>query len=148
MNGLRKPLTLASLFLAVIGLAISVYLSYVHYNPDALVCGAGNCDIVQASQYSKMFGIPIALLGVAMFLFLIAGLILREKRPVWSDVISTGILIMLIAAVLYWAYLTYLELNVIHAICQWCVATSIVTVILLVVEGSRWYQGYKNIGIE
>lgn len=148
MEALGKPLTLASGFLALIGLAISAYLTYVHYNPDALVCGTGGCDIVQTSQYSTIFGIPIAIFGIVLFVTLIAGLVIREFRADWADMISTGILMMLTAAVLYWIYLTYLELNVIHAICQWCVATSIVTLVLLFVEGYRWYQGYTNLGTE
>lgn len=137
-----------SSLLALFGLAISSYLTYVHYEPEALMCGSGGCGIVQSSQYSTMFGIPIALFGVAMFVTLFAGIALREVRPNWADVISTGILTILVAAVLYWAYLTWLELRVIYAICQWCVATSIVTAALLGVEGFRWYQGYKNIGNE
>ncbi len=144
----QKPLTLVSVLLALIGLAISSYLAYVHYSPEALVCGSGGCGIVQSSKYSTMFGIPIALFGVAMFITLIVGLVLREMRTDWADLISTGILMILVAAVLYWAYLTWLELRVIYAVCQWCVATSIATVILLGVESFRWYQGYKALGNE
>lgn len=146
MAALKNPLTLISLVLALVGLGLSAYLTYVHYNIDALVCGTGGCELVQTSQYSEMFGIPIAIFGLIMFTLLIVGIVLRELRPDMGDLISTGMLVMLIAAVLYWAYLTYLELEVIHAVCQWCVATSLVTVGILIVEGYRWYQGYKNIG--
>lgn len=148
MNGLKQPLTVASLLLATVGLVLSGYLSYVHFNPDALVCSGDGCSIVQLSSYSKMFGIPIALFGVLLFITLIGAIVLRELRYAWADTISTGIVVLLVAAVIYWAYLTYLEANVIYAFCQWCVITSIVTVILLAVEGYRWYQGYQSIGTE
>ncbi len=143
---LRSPLTIASLVLSSIGLALSAYLTYVHYNIDALVCGTGGCELVQTSEYAEMFGVPIALFGMLMFAVLIAGMILREMRADLADVLSTGILMILVAAIIYWAYLTWLELNVIHAVCQWCVATSIVTALLCVVEAVRWYRGYTSIG--
>ena len=148
MAGFRNPLTIASLVLAVVGLALSAYLTYVHYNLDALVCSGGGCELVQTSEHSEMFGIPIAIFGLLMFIGLIAGIVIRELRPETSDLLSTGILMVLLTAVLYWAYLTYLELNVIHAVWQWCVSTSIATALMLVVEGVRWYRNYQKIGAE
>lgn len=148
MSTFRHPLTIASLVLAVVGLALSAYLSYVHYNLDALVCGTGGCELVQTSKYSEMFGIPIALFGVAMFVFVIAGIILRERRPETADLVSTAILAILLTALLYWIYLTYLEINVIHAICQWCVASSMVTLMLFIAEAIRWYRNYTSLGEE
>ena len=134
--------------LSGIGLALSAYLTYVHYNLDALICGTGGCELVRSSEYSEMFGVPIALFGVLMFTALIAGIVLREFREDLAEMLSTGILMILVAAIIYWAYLTWLELNVIHAVCQWCVATSIVTALLCVVEAFRWYRGYTSIGSE
>lgn len=146
MTGIKHPLTLTSLVLALVGFGLSAYLTYVHYNVEALVCGTGGCELVQTSRYSEVFGIPIAIFGLIMFTLLILGIVLRDVRTEMADTISTGMLVMLIAAVLYWAYLTYLELEVIHAVCQWCVMTSLVTVGLLIVEACRWYQCFRNIG--
>ena len=146
MSGLRQPLTIASLLLAMVGFGLSAYLTYVHYNVDALVCSTGGSEIEQTTEYSEMFGIPIAIFGLVMFAVLIIGTIIREVKPNYGDLITTGMLVILITAVIYWAYLTWLELNVIHAFCQWCVATSIATVLLLIVESFRWYRGYKELG--
>lgn len=146
MNTPGKPLTLVSLFLACAGLGLSAYLTYVHYNPSALVCSDGGCAVVQTSKYSTMFGVPIALFGLLMFITLIAGIVARELWVEATDIISTGIIMMLVAATLYWTYLTYLELRVIYAVCQWCVATSIATVLLPGLEGYRWYRDYQRIG--
>lgn len=141
----RNPLAMASLVLAIVGLALSLYLSYVHFNIDALVCSGGGCEIVQTSRYSEMFGIPIAFMGVAMFLALIAAIVLRELRPEHADLITTGMVVILLTAVIYWAYLTYIELNVLNAVCQWCVITSIATLFMLIIEGYRWYQNYSRL---
>ena len=62
--------------------------------------------------------------------------------------LMVAILFILITGTLYYIYLTYLELNVINAICQWCVASSLVTLALLIVEGTRWYRNYTALGIE
>ena len=136
---IRQSITIVSLVLSLTGLALSAYLTYVHYNLDALVCGTGGCELVQTSEYSEMFGVPIALFGLLMFAVLAGAIVLRAVRPDLAEYISTGIVMILVAAIVYWAYLTWLELNVIHAVCQWCVATSIVTALLLVVEAYRWY---------
>lgn len=148
MSDFRRPLTLLSLVLALAGLGLSSYLTYVHYNIDALVCGTGSCEIVQTSKYSEMFGIPIALFGMAMFIVIIAGIVLRALRPEYSDLIGTGIVVILLTAVLYWVYLSYLEAYVIHAWCQWCIASSGVTLALLLTEGYRWYRNYTQIGAQ
>lgn len=148
MASSRGPITIVSLVLAMVGLGLWAYLSYVHYNINAFVCSGGGCELVQSSEYSEMFGVPIAMFGVAMFLAIIAGIILRELRPETIELVSTGILVILLTAVSSWAHLTYLELNVIHAVCQWCVATSIVTALLLIVQGGRWYRHYTDLGTE
>lgn len=143
-----QPLTIVSLLLTVVGFGLSAYLTYVHYNIDALVCSTGGCETVRTSEYSEMFGIPIALLGMGMFAILCIATIIREVLPGVRDIVGTGVVAILLTAVIYWGYLTWLELNVIHAVCQWCVATSIVTVALFLVEAFRWYQGYKELGSE
>ena len=134
---MTKPLNLASLILAIAGVAVAGYLTYVHYNIGALVCGVGDCEIVQASKYSEMFGIPIAFFGLLMYLALLALIIVRSTMEQWAEMANTAIMFFLITGTIYFAYLTYLELAVINAICQWCVISAIITVILLVVESVR-----------
>src|SRR5690606_38446978 len=119
---------------SIAGIAVAGYLTYLHYNVGALVCGVGECEIVQSSKYSQMFGIPIAIFGLLMYLAILALIIVRHTMSDWSDLASTGILVLLIAGTIYAAYLTYLELEVIRAICQWCVISAIITVLLLITE--------------
>lgn len=132
-----KALGIISLVLSIAGIAVAGYLTYVHYNVGALVCGVGDCEIVQSSKYSQMFGIPIAIFGLLMYLAILALIIVRYTMEEWSDLASTGILVLLIAGTIYAAYLTYLELEVIRAICQWCVISAILTVLLLITEVTR-----------
>ena len=64
--------SLVTLGLAIVGLAIAGYLTWAHYQHDALVCGLGDCETVQTSQYSEVAGLPIAILGMGMFGAIIA----------------------------------------------------------------------------
>ena len=54
---------------ALAGAAVAGYLTYVHYQPDALICtSGGGCETVQESSYAEIVGIPVALLGLVAFL--------------------------------------------------------------------------------
>jgi uncharacterized membrane protein len=98
------------------------------------VCGPSHgCDIVAASEYAEILGIPVAVYGLGCSLVLV-GLAftwwLRAQRPA-----LLAMYLLLLAATGFVAYLTFLELFVIEAICAWCVAYAVTIVIALVVAG-------------
>jgi uncharacterized membrane protein len=104
--------------LAVLGLAISAYLTWVHYAGIEPVCtGISDCERVQSSEYAELVGIPVALLGVAGYAALLGSL--------WVRVELTALLSYL--ALAFSAYLTWAELFRIDAICQWCVVSALTT---------------------
>ncbi len=138
-----KPLSIVSLLLALVGAAIATYLTYVHYNIDALVCAGGGCEVVQTSKYSEIMGIPVAVFGLAMFLGVAALIVVRERSMEYAYLANAGIIVALVAALIYYAYLTYLEARVIYAWCEWCVASSIVTLTLFLIEASRMWREYN-----
>ena len=107
--------------LALLGLAISIYLTYVHYAGIEPVCSSiSNCDRVQNSEYADLLGIPVAVLGIAGYTAILASL--RSRVDV------TALLAYL--AVALSAYLTWAELFKIDAICQWCVGSAIITLLI------------------
>jgi uncharacterized membrane protein len=114
--------------LAVVGFLISAYLSWVHFMGVAPVCvgGSGGCETVQTSSYATIFGVPVAVLGLVGYGGLLFSALLRGEVGVYL-----GFLVALVG-VLFSAYLTYLELFVIHAICEWCVASAALMVAALV----------------
>jgi len=118
----------ALLALATFGVLISAYLTWTHFAGLSPVCtgGGAGCETVQASRYATVLGIPVALLGLISY----AGLIL--SATLWGEVgIYLGFLISLIGT-LFSAYLTYLEVFVIEALCQWCLASAAIMVLTLV----------------
>ena len=123
-----------SFLLGLIGTAIGAYLVWVHYDLDALVCGLGDCEVVQTSSYAEVFGIPIAVLGLLMYLALVALTSARLLRPALLLPASMAALAITGAGTLYSAWLTWIEIDVLEAICQWCVASAVTTTAMFVVE--------------
>jgi uncharacterized membrane protein len=131
---INSRLAAISLALALGGIAVSAYLTLVHYRDDLLVCAVGGCHTVQKSPYAKLEGIPVAVLGLGMFVALTVLFLLRWMRPAWAETITLATFGLALAGAVFTGYLTYLELFVIDAICQWCVLTAIIVWLLTVVE--------------
>jgi uncharacterized membrane protein len=120
--------------LAVIGLAIAVYLSYVEVSETRAVCGpVGNCNAVQNSPYAKLFGIlPIPVMGMIGYISLIVVWVFRQFGPAAIQRLARLALWGLsIFSVLFSSYLTFLEPFVIGATCVFCLASAIVVTIIL-----------------
>lgn len=137
---------LLTLLLAIGGLAVSAYLTLVHYRDDLLVCSVGGCHTVQKSPYAELAGIPVALLGLGMYVVVLALVLARMARPAREDTITLVLFGLALAGTAFTIYLTYLELFVIDAICQWCVLFAIITWVLLLVESRRVWQGLQPSG--
>ena len=113
---------------ALAGAAVAGYLTYVHYQPDALICtSGGGCETVQDSSYAELVGIPVALLGVFAFL---AVLVLVA----WdSELARTLAAAIALTGVGFAVYLLVLQAFVIDAWCVWCLANDVLIVPLLAV---------------
>jgi uncharacterized membrane protein len=122
--------------LVVANVGISGYLSYAYLMNQSIVCGESQgCDQVAQSSYSSMFGIPIAVYGLLTYIVLLGLLVVRrrvgENREAYVPLAMFGIAIV---GVLFSAYLTYLELFVILAVCKWCVAQAVIMTAFLVLS--------------
>jgi uncharacterized membrane protein len=111
---------------ALVGTLIALYLLLHDLGLSSIICPIAGCDKVQASEYAKWFGIPVAAFGLTAFLTLlglsVSGLFMARVlrlpiRTVLVTLSSFGLLAYL--------PLTYLELFVIHAVCFWCVTSSL-----------------------
>ncbi|MDT8435409.1 MAG: vitamin K epoxide reductase family protein [Gemmatimonadota bacterium] len=110
--------------LALAGLFVSLYLWLYHLGfYGALICGAGSCDVVQTSRWARFLGQPVAAWGVAWYV-VVLGTALALQAGRWETG-GRGVLAAAAwAGVAFSAYLTALELFVIHAICMWCVISA------------------------
>jgi uncharacterized membrane protein len=111
--------------LALAGLAIAAYLTYVHYAGIKPLClSSGGCETVQASRYSKLAGVPVATLGLGGYVLIALSVIPRSEV---ARLIGAGAALVGFG---FSAYLTYRELFTIDAICQWCVASAVLMTLL------------------
>jgi uncharacterized membrane protein len=121
---------------------VASYLTWVHFDTGALVCGLGDCHTVQASEYATLGPVPVALLGVGMYAAILACNILMRARPTVAVAATTAAFAIALSGTLYAGYLAWLEVAVIGAICQWCVVSALLTVALAVTEGVALWRGF------
>lgn len=132
-DGLRRT----SVVLALAGLAIAAYLTYVHYEKLKPICleGGGGCETVQSSEWAKLGGVPVALIGLVGYAAILASLLVRGEG---ARLATAGLTLV---GWLFSAYLTYRELFSVHAICQWCVASAVVMTALAALAVARYLRG-------
>jgi uncharacterized membrane protein len=123
------------LLLSIAGLAVATYLTYEHFTGGStLACpntGVVNCVKVTSSEYSRVLGIPVALLGVGFF----AGMTVLSLPPLWrtpSPWPGRLRLAAVIVGVAFVCYLIWAELFRIDAICLWCTVVHALTLLLFV----------------
>jgi uncharacterized membrane protein len=125
----------ATLLLSLAGLGVATYLTVTHFDKTALVCtdnGAINCAKVTSSPQSEILGIPVAMLGLAFFVPMIA-LCLPAAWRAADRRIHLARLILSIIGVGMILYLIIAELFIIKAICLWCSGVHVITFLLFVI---------------
>jgi len=123
--------------LALVGLFVALYL-WLHALGfgGAIKCGAsGGCETVQTSPWAVFLGMPVAFYGVVGYLALLV-VALAALRPTALAQRSWNVLLLGLATVgvVFTAYLTYVELFLIHAICRWCVGSAVIITLIWIVS--------------
>lgn len=114
-------LRVAAGLVALAGVGVAGYLTSAHFADSTVLCVAGGgCETVQESEYAKVAGIPVALLGFGSYMTILA-------LVVWDSVgarLAAASLALL--GLLFSLYLLVLQLFVIEAVCIWCMANDVV----------------------
>jgi uncharacterized membrane protein len=125
------------LVLALIGFGVATYLTYIHYAGIKPACTAGeSCIKVQTSQWSKLDGVPVALLGLLGYIAILATLLAPDRDE--SRVAALGLTLI---GVGFSGYLTYREGHSIHAYCEWCLSSAAIFTILFICSAYRFVRG-------
>ncbi len=125
------------LVLGVVGLGVATYLTIIHYAGINPACTAGqSCIKVQTSQWSKLAGIPVALLGLIGYVGILTSLLVPEREE--TRLATLGLTVVGFG---FSAYLTYRELFSIHAICEWCASSAVIMTVLLGCAITRYLLG-------
>jgi uncharacterized membrane protein len=129
-------LRLAAIACSVLGLGVAGYLTYVHYAGISPVCEiAHGCEKVQTSEWSKLGGIPVALLGLLGYAGILAATLVRGEAALTA---AAGLALV---GAGFSGYLTYREVFTIDAICIWCVASAVLMTALAVITAVRLVRG-------
>jgi len=122
----------AAMAVSGVGLAIAGYLAVVHYAGAAPVCAiAHGCATVQKSHYAELAGVPVALLGLLGYVAILASLAHDGER---ARVCTAG---LAFAGFGFSAWLTYVEVAELHAICVWCVGSALCMTALAGLSAAR-----------
>jgi uncharacterized membrane protein len=133
-----RGLRITLIVLTAIGLGVATYLTYIHYAGIKPLCGrnGGGCEIVQTSEYSKLAGVPVALIGLIGYVTILASLLAPETETTRFATVA-----FTVVGFGFSAYLTYRELFSIHHICEWCVSSAIIVTVLMCLAVWRFLRG-------
>jgi uncharacterized membrane protein len=139
----ERVLRIVAAVLAIAGLAVAIYIAIADSGGGAPQCLAGGhgCETVAHSRYSHLAGVNIAIFGIGGYALLLAAAALP------GDLGRFGGFFVSLIGFGFSAYLTYLELFVINAICQWCVASAVLMTLLLCVNTTRAFR-YGGAGVD
>src|SRR3954463_15417545 len=129
----ERTLRILAAALAIAGIGVATYIVIADSGGGAPKCLAGGsgCETVANSQYSHLAGINVAVIGIVGYVALLGTAILP------GDPGRFGGFLTALVGFGFSLYLTYLELFVIDAICQWCVASAVLMALSLAVAGTR-----------
>jgi uncharacterized membrane protein len=124
--------------LTLIGVGVASYLTYIHYAGITPLCGrnGGGCEIVQTSQYSKLAGVPVALIGLIGYVAILASLLAPENEQSRFATVA-----LTVVGFGFSAYLTGRELFSIHHICEWCLSSFVIIFVLMCLSIWRFLRG-------
>ncbi len=120
--------------LALLGLGVALYMTYVETQNAVAVCGPiGDCNAVQSSPFATLFGVlPVGLFGALGYVgILVAWAANRFGPPALARLAGPALLGMGLFGVIFSIYLTYLELFIIKAVCIWCLSSAVLIALVL-----------------
>jgi uncharacterized membrane protein len=125
----------AAFAVALAGLGIAGYLTVVHYAGGTPVCAISHgCATVQQSEYAELAGVPVALLGAAAYVAILTCLAFDGEHA------RTAAAFLSLAGAGFSAWLTYVEVVELEAVCTWCVASAVCMTLLAGLSAARMLQ--------
>ena len=132
--------------LALLGLAVAFYDSYVIYNGQALWCPppVNGCNEVANSPYARIFELPVGYYGVVYYLAMFGLAVLNVVDPA-SRALRMAVLAGAAVGVGFSAYFMILQISFIHAFCIYCLISAVTTVLLLCVAAAHAQMTWRHV---
>lgn len=127
-----------SIGFAALGTLVSIYMTVFKLTENQSMClGNGGCSVVNNSIYSEVYGVPVAVVGIAGYAVILAALLAANR---FSFLIENGAMVVFglaLAGFLFTVYLIYVEVALIHALCPFCVTSQVSMTILFILSVIR-----------
>jgi uncharacterized membrane protein len=132
----------APVIFSALGILVSGYLSVKRLTGGNLACSRwAECDVVNNSVYAKIYGVPVAFIGLAGYLVLLGlALAALTASGLARRRLLTAGFVLALGGFAFSGYLTYIELFVLQALCNWCVASATLITLLTVVGGLNLHR--------
>jgi uncharacterized membrane protein len=127
----ERALRAATAALALVGLGIASYLTYARYSGATIACSTGGCETVQSSSYAELAGIPVAVIGLVGYALILA------TALAGGEIAALAAAALTIGGFAFCVYLVYVQLALIDAVCQWCIGSDVVMLLLVLVSALR-----------
>jgi uncharacterized membrane protein len=133
-----KWLYRVSVVLAIMGLLVSIYMTiYKIYHVEAMCLGSGDCSTVNASRYSEVNGIPVAVIGILGYAAILAVLYFETRNRFFKHNGTLMIFGMALTGFIFTVWLVYVEIALLRAICPFCVTSQVAMTIIFILAVIR-----------
>jgi uncharacterized membrane protein len=130
-----KWLYRVSAILVVVGLLVSIYMTiYKVTSNEALCLGSGDCSTVNASRYSEVYGIPVAIVGIAGYLAILLAHWYERREKFFEKNSPMLIFGLALAGFLFTVYLIYIEFAILRAFCPFCLTSQAAMTIIFIIS--------------
>jgi uncharacterized membrane protein len=116
----------ASIAFVIVGLLVSIYMTiYRIYHVESMCLGSGDCSTVNASSYSAVNGIPVAVIGMIGYTAILAALFLETRNAFFRKNGTLLVFGMSLTGFIFTVWLIYVEIVLIKALCPFCITSQI-----------------------
>ena len=134
-----------SIILAVIGLLVSIYMTiYKVTSNDALCLGSGDCSTVNASRYAEVYGIPVAVIGIAGYFAILMTHWYEQRDKFFEKNGPMLIFGLALTGFLFTVYLIYIEFAILKALCPFCLTSQAAMTLIFIISIFRLVRQPQN----
>ena len=141
LNNNIKILRIIISVLALTGIVIMGYLTYIHYANTQSFCDISetiSCDVVTTSIYSEIFGIPISIFGLLYFVFIFYLGAFKKTSKAFQTIFITTLFFIIPSL-----YFTLTEILFIEAFCILCEGSKLTMLLILIASGLGTHKEFK-----
>ena len=135
---MNKWLYRASIALSVVGLLVSIYMTiYKISSNDKMCLGSGDCSTVNASIYSEVNGIPVAVIGILGYLAILAIHYFEDRNRFFKENSTLMIFGLALTGFLFTVWLIYVEIALLKALCPFCLTSQAAMTLIFIIAVIR-----------